>query len=268
MPRQRKTLELRLRERAVVATFVCGLGYLYAVIPSQIVDPLLKHHVRFPSRINQFDWWVTGLAFVLVLLATFPIARKATNASIFFIPMPLAVAAFATNYFVFPQELPHLQVSFIVACWFCLTVVWMWITHTSESTLEKLEDISVDQPEFVKEQVLFYRTLAFGLVASFLAILVSGASSIHSMNAATVGGDLTEANILFQLNGTTILVLGCFALLGPIYKALQAWRLISQKLITRPPYLIKLLPEPHVKAPGIDEISLREPLNKHSKARF
>lgn len=210
-----------------IVAIACVVGYLYASIPPQILDPIFQHHVRYSGRLYNDNWLTVPLA-ALVLLMTWLLANRRANPVILI--LPLVAATVVTNGLVFPQEFPHLHVIFVTAVWSALTATWVWIRYSCEDALEKVATPGNSTLEYVKEQVLFFRTLAFGLVAAFLALLVAALVAMHSMTGS-VTLDKSEAFLLLVLNGFTMAMFGLFALFGPVHEALRSWRLLALQLM-------------------------------------
>lgn len=211
----------------LLVALACVVGYLYATIPPQILDPILLHHVRYSARQNHESWQTVPLA-VCVLLTTWLLAYRRANPMILI--LPLAAATVVTNGLVFPQEFPHLHVIFVTAAWSALTATWVWIRYSCDEALETVATSRDSTFEYLKEQVLFFRTLAFGLVAAFLTLLVSALVAMHGMIGSVVL-DKAEGYLLVVLNGFTMAMFCLFALFGPVHEALRSWRLLTHRFI-------------------------------------
>ncbi len=207
-----------------------AIGYLYATVPPQVLDPLLQSHVRYHAR-EYINNWYTGPLAAFVLIVTWLLAYRRANPLV--LALPLATATLATNVLVFPEELPHQHVVFVTAVWSGFSATWVWIRYSYESALTTLDNATGSTLEYVKEQVTFFRTLAFGLVAAFLALLVAALVAMHQMSGSVVT-DPSDAFLLLGLNSLTMAVFGLLGFFGPVQEAMRSWRLLAPRLIQYP----------------------------------
>jgi hypothetical protein len=208
---------------------VYTIGYLYAVLPPAILDPLLTSHVRFGAR--HYD----GLGRVIpcaiaVALGAFLFARRHYNP--LWVGMPLLAAAAYTNIAIMPKELPHIHLVFVCTVWLSACSTWIWIRGAGDHACASAAASAESPIEYVKEQCTFFRTMAFGLVGAFLALLVAGLLALHGTIASTVT-DKREAFLLFILNNVTISAYALLLLFCPAHEAVRAWKRIAKYLIPR-----------------------------------
>jgi hypothetical protein len=220
---------------------VSALAYLHAAFIPTIVDARLKNHVNFPGgRLYALAWLVPPLSLAVLLLTlaiTIYVPRR-LRASL--VAAPLLLASVLTNVVVLRAELPHIGLVCTTAVWLSILGLWTWV-HDSRGALEEELALKLGHPaalELLKENANFYRSLAFGLVAASLALVVTAAVALHANSKEMVGDPLgalhpssgeivSERRDLFlydQFNYAGVAVFWLFLFFGPILEAFKAWR--------------------------------------------
>ncbi len=219
----------------LIVAFVSLIGFLYATVPPQLIDPILKSHVRFPDRVYEHNWMTVPLG-VFVLIATWWLAKR--KVSVIVLAAPVWIAALIANYVIFEQEFPHGHTTFIAAVWSGIMGAWVWIRNSCDDALDKLEaaiknglenDLLL---EYVKGYISFFRALAFGLGTGFFGLVVSAIATGLEVGHGIVTSK-ADIHVLIVLNGITYSVFGLFLIFGPIHEALRSWLKLAQQLLVR-----------------------------------
>jgi hypothetical protein len=221
------------------------LAYLHAAFVPTIVDTRLRTVITYPGGRAYPLAWLVPPASIGVFLLTFAIALyvparlRASLACV-----PLLLASVLSNVFILRAELPHIGLAATTAVWLSILGLWTWI-HDShldpESVLGADRSLAV---EYLKEEAIFYRTLAFGLLAASLALVVTAAAATHAASKELLGGSFgvlqagaaqpSPAQIasarrdLFlydQVNYTGVALFWLALLFGPVLEAFRAWRI-------------------------------------------
>jgi hypothetical protein len=202
------------------------LGYLYATVTPAVLDPHLRSHVRFPGGRTYPHAWLIAPTSLLVLLGTFVIAKYVLRA--FAVGAPLVLVAAFANLLIFRPEVPHLHLVNVTSVWLAVVALWTWI-HDSYATLGPSFVDNVDRLgalEYLKENASFYRTLAFGLMAGALALLVAALVALHAQSREMLR-DPREAFLMDQYNTTCVAIYMLLLLFGPVLEALRAWHCVG-----------------------------------------
>jgi len=129
---------------------------------------------------------------------------------------PFACAAIASIP-IFKPEIPHGNLVIVSMVWSVLALITVWVHKTPVISPNEDSPAATHQAqiEFAKEQSTFWRTLLFGLLASYLAILVGSAKEVHHFNNDLLVKDAGET-FLLNMNGTIqIGLMSLFVLVGP-----------------------------------------------------
>jgi len=208
-------------------------GYLHASLTVVLLDPQLKSHVRFPGGRTYPRAWMVPPAALLVFLLTFLVARYFPRLRVSLAAAPFVIVSAASNVVIFPQELPHTNIVFITSVWISILALWTW-THDSyvgiEDSLAR-EPESIGTLEYLKEKANFYRTMAFGLVAATLALLVTGLVSLHARSTNFLT-DPREVYLLDQFSFADVSIFMLLILFCPIFEALKAWNRICDLFLS------------------------------------
>jgi predicted MFS family arabinose efflux permease len=214
------------RAFAVAVAVANALGFLCATVPPAFIDPQLKTQYSYPvGREYPLAWLIVpaGLAvLILSYLVARYVSRRLRSA---LIEAPLLVIAVVSNMVIFPQEVPHGAIVQVTGIWIVIMALWTW-THDSYADLDERSLAAVDQQaalEFLKEKANFYRTMAFGLVAAQVALLVTGVLALHSINKEIVRAE-SEVHLLDRFSFAGMAAYTLLLLFGPFLEALQAWQ--------------------------------------------
>jgi hypothetical protein len=229
------------------------LAYLHAAFVPTIVDSRLKTIVTYPGgRTYPLAWLVppasVGVFFLTLLIALYVPARM----RVWLGCVPLLLASVLSNVFILRAELPHIGLAVTTAAWLSILGLWTWIhdSHLDTESVRRADKTSAT--EFLKEQANFYRTLAFGLLAASLALVITAATAMHAGSKELVGGSALQAgaaqqstawvastrNDLFlydQVNYTGVALCWLVMLFGPVLEAFRAWRLTADLFLLPPP---------------------------------
>jgi hypothetical protein len=219
-------------------------GYVFAVLPPVLVDPLIKSHVSFPGGRHYEGAWRAALFAIVVALTTWLLAKRGANPIV--LGLPLVAGTISTNILVLPQEVPHDHVLFVTTVWTCVCATWVWIAYSADLACQKAALGGEATAEYVKEQASFFRTLAFGLVGAFLGLLVTALVAIHVAGGNLVS-DKSEAFLLHRLTDGMVAVFALLLLCCPVQEALAAWRRVSLLLL---PVNMATPPDRRLEPPG------------------
>jgi hypothetical protein len=215
-------------EKAFAVAVAVGnaLGFLCATAPPALIDPQLKTQYSYPAGREYPLAWLIVPAALAVLLLTLVVAKYVSRSfRLALIEVPLLVIAGVSNLIIFPQEVPHGGIVQVTGIWIVIMALWTW-THDSYTDLDETSLTAVDQQaalEFIKEKANFYRTMAFGLVAAQVALLVTGVLALHSINQAIVKAQ-SEVHLLDRFSFAEMAAFTLLLLFGPFLEALRAWQ--------------------------------------------
>jgi hypothetical protein len=210
------------------------VGYLCATVAPALLDPLLKSHVRFPGgRTYPRAWMIVPIS-LLVLLLTFLVAKYVPRGlRAIAVGVPLLLASACSNLLIFRRELPHGTLVDVTAVWLAIVGLWTWI-HDSYAGLSDCFSEGIDRGaalEYLREKAGFYRTLAFGLVAGALALLVGAFVNSHSLYKEMLS-DPREIFLMDRYNTTYIAIYMLLLFFGPIFESLKAWSRMGDLFLT------------------------------------
>jgi hypothetical protein len=217
----------------IILAVVSTAGYLYASVTMTVLDPLLKTLVTHPGGRTYPHAWMISPAAIALLFSTFLVTRYQPRFRVFLVGAPLALVAACSNLLIFPQEVPHMGILFITAVWILILALWTW---THDSYIAGVDDSLCDATshpgvlEYLKEQASFYRSMAFGLVAAALALLVTAVVGLHGETKEAVS-DPVEIALMNQFHDVSITLFMVLLFFGPIIEALRAWQRIGELLL-------------------------------------
>jgi hypothetical protein len=154
---------------------------LLATVPQVILDPLFSSHVAFPNRHYPRAWLIAPIAVVLFIV-TLLVSRKAHRHRYFFAMVPFLVAC-AISIPIFPPEIPHGNLQFVCGTWLLFSVVTVWIHEVPivNPGDNNPSPTAQAQIEYIKEQTAIWKGCAFGLLAIYLAGIVTATKSCTIM---------------------------------------------------------------------------------------
>ena len=205
---------------SIVVAVVSAFGYLLATFPPSILDPLLTTHVRFPARQYKLAWLIWPIALCVLLITSIAISRaRSRPRAVLASTVPLSLACLASLP-IFLPEMPHCNILFVGTIWLCITAGWIWMRATPPVYEKILADFVERnaQIEYIKEQLTFYRTLFFGLVAAYLSLIVTAFTTIHGINKAIATND--GQVFLMNINSNTQMSCISIFLLTTIFREL------------------------------------------------
>ena len=222
------------------------LGYLHAAFVPTIVDARLKTIVTYPGGRTYPLAWLVPLASVGVFFLTLaitlyvPVRLRASLAG-----GPFLLASVLSNIFILRAELPHIGLVCNTVVWLSIIGLWSWI-HDSHPALQTKVLLAADPEaalEFLKEESNFYRSLAFGLLAASLALVITAAAAVHSGSKELVGDPFgalqagaaqpspaqivrarSDLFLYDQVNYSGVALFWLALLFGPVLEAFRAWR--------------------------------------------
>jgi hypothetical protein len=220
------------------------LAYLHAAFVPTVVDVRLRTIVTYPGGRTYPNAWLvlplSGSVFLLTLVIAFYVP---TRLRAFLACVPLLLASVLSNLFILRAELPHIGLAVTTAAWLSILGLWIWIHDSHPDTESVFGAYQQSALEFLKEEANFYRTLAFGLFAASLALVVATAVGVHNGSRELVGApfgtlqagtaqpsieQLASARkdlfLYDQVNYTGIVLVWLALLFGPILEAFRAWR--------------------------------------------
>jgi hypothetical protein len=220
------------------------LAYLHAAFVPTVVDARLRTIVTYPGGRTYPLAWLVPPASVGVFLLTLAIALYVpTRLRASLGCAPLLLASVLSNIFILRAELPHIGLAVTTAVWLSILGLWTWIHDSHRNPGSVLRADWSSAIELLKEEANFYRTLAFGLLAASLALVVTAAAAVHAASKELVGAPFgalqaggAQSSIeqiasarrdLFlydQVNYTGIVLVWLALLFGPILEAFRAWR--------------------------------------------
>jgi hypothetical protein len=205
------------------------VGYLYATVTPAVLDPHLRSHVRFPGGRTYPHAWLIAPTSLLVLLGTFLVAQHVSrNLRAFAVGAPLLVVVAFANLLIFRPEVPHMHLVNVTSVWLGVVGLWTWI-HDSCATLDASFAGDVDRSaalEYLKENASFYRTIAFGLMAGALTLLIAAIVALRAQSSEMLS-DPREAFLMDQFNTACVAIYMLLLLFGPILEALRAWHRVG-----------------------------------------
>jgi len=240
------------RSFAVALSVASAIGYLHAAFVPTIVDAKLRTIVTYPGGRSYPLAWLVPPASIAVFLLTLAIALTVRRLRASLACVPLLLAAILTNVFVLRAELPHIGLVAVTAVWLSILGLWCWI-HDSVHRPTKKRLSQVDRRaavEFVKEEANFYRSLAFGLLAASLALVVTAAAATHTGSKELVGNPFGDSQpgspppsaaqlanaradlfLYDQTNYCGVALFWMALLFGPILEAFRAWRITADHFL-------------------------------------
>jgi hypothetical protein len=140
----------------------------------------------------------------------------------------LMLVAYAASLHVFAPEIPHGNLTMVTSSWLAITMGALWIHDTS---FRKVKGMGQGQGlDYIKEQIGFWRTVTWGLLASAITLAVTVPKEMHVFNETF----LKDRGQLFLVNNyssvqTAIVLLYMFV--GPIYESAQKYRAAVNLLV-------------------------------------
>lgn len=133
--------------------------------------------------------------------------------------VPFLVAC-AVSIPIFPPEIPHGNLTFVCGTWFLFGIVTIWIHdfEVADPAVRNPKPVIRAQIEYIKQQTALWRAVAFGLVAIYLAGIVTAIRALHEVNL-TVVPDKGEVWFLNQYSNLEMMLFSVFMFIGPIYEA-------------------------------------------------
>jgi hypothetical protein len=204
------------------------IGYLLSTVPQVILDPLFLSHRAYGARHYPVAWLIVPIAFVLFIV-TLVVSSKTRRRRYWKAMIPFVVAC-AASIPIFPPEIPHGNLVFVSFTWFLFSIVTIWI-HDLEvvnPAERNPKPVTQAQIEYIKQQTALWRTVAFGLIAIYLAGIVSAVQALHQVNATVVPNE-REVWFLNQYSNLEMAIFSVFMMTGPIYEA--AKKIVNTNLL-------------------------------------
>jgi hypothetical protein len=185
--------------------------------------------VRFPGGRTYPHAWLIAPTSLFVFFGTLLVAKYVPlGLRAFAVGAPLLVVAASANLLIFRPEVPHLHLVNVTSVWLAVVALWTWI-HDSYAKLDPSFANNVDRSaalEYLKENASFYRTLAFGLMAGALALLVTALVALHAQSREMLR-DPREAFLMDQFNTACIAIYMLLLFFGPVLEAFRAWHRVG-----------------------------------------
>jgi hypothetical protein len=195
------------------------IGYLLATVPQVILDPLFSHHVAYTNpRHYPFAWLIAPIA-VILFVVTLVVSSKTHRRRYYLAMIPFFVAC-AVSVPIFAPEIPHGNLLFVCVVWLIFSAVTAWIhDRPIVSPADNNPKLSAQaQIEYIKEQTAIWKACTLGLLAVYLAGIVTATKELHDYDALLIK-DPREVFFLWSYTNLELTIMSAYMFFGPIYEA-------------------------------------------------
>lgn len=210
---------------------VATVGYLMAVVPPIVLDPLLTTHVRYHARHYQ-DWWIIFPCTLVIATGTY-IATSHTRLlrRILAAILPLLLMCLVSLPF-FRPEFPHGNITYTAILLTAIISLTVWISDSGHTPPDGFwQSDAQDRRTYLQEMLLFHRTALFTLIGGYLALLVTAIVSAQHANSDMISdkGELFVENLY---SGIHFGFMSLLVLTGPVYQLAKRHHEVAAMLIT------------------------------------
>jgi hypothetical protein len=209
-------------------TVSATIGIILATVPPLILDPQLTSHVRYGARTYSDTTWVLPVCAATFFITLAMTVLPRTSRRLAYPLLPLAAALLCSLPFLRP-EVPHGNVVMVGTVWLLVLFVWHWI-HVGLEVPGDSHGLSVD---YLKEEILFCRSLLLGFVAAYLSLFITALTALHTSNTSIVK-KASEVFLLQKYSDLQVSLISILFFLGPVYEGLRKLRQFMRLLRSIP----------------------------------
>lgn len=198
-----------------------SIGYLTAVVPPSIIDPILDSHIRFPNRNYNFAYLVYPIALLVFIFTIIIVKDNNKKYWLFLANTPLLIAS-AISLFIFKPEFPHGNIVYVSTVWIIITAINIW-TKTIEVDccfLRNNEHPLETRISYIQNSISIHKAITLGIAGSYLGIVITAVKESHSFVGNIVSSD-HDKFIMYIYNSILISIYSIHILFGPLLQSLN-----------------------------------------------
>lgn len=210
--------------------FAMLVGYLLATVPQVYLDQLIQSHVAFKPRHYPLAYLIAPIGGWVLVVTLYAVVRAPAHLQLLSL-LPF-IAGCTVSLPIFTPEVPHGNLLFVGIVWLLLGAVTIWVHAYPIMGLPKdsYRPTAQAQIEYVKAQSAVWKSIALGLLAAYLGVIVTLVRELHVANEALVSAPQDR----FLLNGyinLEVTVMSLFMFVGPIYETVAKVLRTNQLLL-------------------------------------